>query len=113
VGRSDETNPRPSVNFPGLSIVTRTAAAAEIDAAYRWYERERPGLGEEFLAAVNDLVGVIAEHPQRFQATHRDLRRALLRRFPYSIFYRLVPDHIVVVACFHSKRNPTRWRARR
>ncbi len=113
MGRSVETSPRSSVNPSRLSIVTRPAAAAEIEAAYLWYERERQGLGEEFLEAVNYFVGVIAEHPQRFPVVHRDLRRALLRRFPYSILYRLVAGHIVVVACFHSKRRPTTWRARR
>lgn len=73
-------------NQPSLPVVIRSAAAAEIGSAYRWYERERFGLGEEFLEAVNNMKAVIAAHPDRFPVIHRDIRRAVLRRFPYSIF---------------------------
>ncbi|HEV7472566.1 MAG TPA: type II toxin-antitoxin system RelE/ParE family toxin [Pyrinomonadaceae bacterium] len=96
-----------------LPIVTRPKAAAEIDAAYRWYERERRGLGEEFLVALTQAVAVIAGNPERFPIVHRDTRRVLLSRFPYSICYRLKRGHVVVVACFHSKRNPEEWKSRR
>ena len=95
-----------------LSVVTRPAAAAEIETAYRWYEKERAGLGFEFLEAVDKLVRTIAENPERFPVIRRDVRRALLRRFPYSIFYSIVSGHIVVIACFHGKRNPKVWRGR-
>jgi plasmid stabilization system protein ParE len=95
-----------------LSVVTRPAAAAEIETAYRWYENERAGLGSEFLEAVDKLVRTIAENPERFAVIRKDVRRAVLRRFPYSIFYRIVSGYIVVIACFHGKRNPKVWRGR-
>jgi plasmid stabilization system protein ParE len=96
-----------------LPVVTRPAAAAEIETAYRWYENEREGLGSEFLEAVEKIVKGIAENPERFSVIRRDVRRAVLRRFPYSIFYRIVAGHVVVIACFHGKRNPKVWRSRR
>jgi hypothetical protein len=70
-----------------LPIVARPVAAAEIESAYKWYERQRIGLGEEFLQAANHLISVIAEHSDRFPIVHGDIRRALLRRFltEYSI----------------------------
>ena len=95
-----------------LPVATRPAAAAEIDAAYRWYEKKREGLGSEFLEAVDKMVNAIAENPERFPTIRKDIRRALLRRFPYSIFYRVVSGHVVVIACFHGKRNPRVWRLR-
>ncbi|PYS55032.1 MAG: hypothetical protein DMG13_05545 [Acidobacteria bacterium] len=88
-----------------LPLVTRPAAAAEIETAYRWYEKEREGLGSEFLEAVEKMVKAIAEDPERFPAIRKDIRRAVLRRFPYSIFYRIVSGHVVVIACFHGKRK--------
>ena len=100
------------MNPTNLPVVTRASAAAEIEAAYRWYERERLGLGDEFLQAVNDRVATIAEHPERFPVIHRDIRRALLSRFPYGILYRMKAKHVIVVACFHSKRNPKEWQSR-
>jgi plasmid stabilization system protein ParE len=96
-----------------LPVVTRPAAAAEIETAYRWYEKEREGLGSEFLEAVEKMVKAIAENPERFPTIRKDIRRAVLRRFPYSIFYRIVSGHVVVIACFHGKRNPRVWRLRK
>jgi plasmid stabilization system protein ParE len=83
-----------------------------MEEAYRWYEHERAGLGEEFLEAVRSLVAAIAEHPERFPVIHRQSRRALMRRFPYGIFYRVESSMIVLVACFHSRRNPRIWQSR-
>jgi plasmid stabilization system protein ParE len=96
-----------------LPIVTRPRAAREFETAHRWYESQRQGLGDEFLDAAHELVSVIAEHSERFPIVHRDVRRAVLRRFPYSIFYRIKKGHLIVVACFHSKRNPAAWINRR
>ena len=96
-----------------MEIIVRPAAAADIDEAFVWYERQRPGLGEEFLAAVQATRESIAAHPAMYPVIHRDTRRALLHRFPYGIFYRVYQEAIVVVACMHAKRDPARWRSRR
>jgi hypothetical protein len=61
-----------------LSLVTRPAAAAEIDSAYRWYEKEREGLGSQFLDAVEKIVQTIAENAERFPALRKDIRRTVL-----------------------------------
>jgi hypothetical protein len=55
----------------------------------------------------------VTENPERFPIIRTDIRRALLHRFPYSILYRIVAGHVVVIACFHGKRNPKVWRSRR
>lgn len=55
----------------------------------------------------------IADHPAGYPAIHRDTRRGLVRRFPYAVFYRVVGEQVVVVACMHARRNPNRWRGRR
>ena len=94
------------------ALTLRPAAAAEVEDAYSWYEEKHPGLGEEFLLALRAVLEDIRENPQRYPVLHRDIRRALLRRFPYGVHYRLLPGRIVVVACFHSHRDPRRWRSR-
>jgi hypothetical protein len=73
---------------------------------------KRSGLGSEFLEAIDKMVKGIAENPERFPIVRKGIRRAVLPRFPYSIFYRIVSGHIVVIACFHGKRNPKVWRSR-
>lgn len=63
-----------------MQLVVRPAAAADIEAVFLWYERQRAGLGGEFLAAAQLLIDVIAKHPHRYAVIRRDTRRALMRR---------------------------------
>ncbi len=62
------------------------------------------------------LVGValahIEDNPQQFPVVHRDKRRALLKRFPYGLYFRIESTSAVVVGCFHGHRNPTAWKSR-
>jgi toxin ParE1/3/4 len=96
-----------------MRLVTRPAAELDIQDAYDWYESQRPALGEEFLAALTSTRDRILEYPQGFPVVHRTLRRALLpRRFPYSLFYRIDDDTIVIVACLHARRDPRQWQHR-
>ena len=95
-----------------LPVVTRSRAEDEIQAAFRWYEREHEGLGVDFLDTVDRVVAIIADYPEGFPIVHRDIRRAVLKRFPYSVLYRLKADHLIIVGCFHSKRDPKSWQAR-
>ena len=94
-------------------VIVRPAAAADIEDAYQWYESQRSGLGEEFLAALGLLRDRVLEQPDAFVVLHRDTRRALIpRRFPYGLFYRVYGDTIVIVARMHAKRDPRRWQRR-
>ena len=93
-------------------VLFRPAAAAELDEAHRWYERERAGLGDEFLTAAQTLLDRLAENPLGFPLVHRDRRRAVFRRFPYSFIYRVVGDDVFVLACLHGNRDPRMWRSR-
>ena len=90
----------------------RPAAAADVEEAWRWYEARREGLGDEFLEVVQATLEAIRSHPESSPVIHRDIRRRLLKRFPYGLFYRLVQGQVVVVACFHAKRDPRVWRSR-
>lgn len=92
-------------------VVVRRAAAADIEDAYEWYELQRPGLGEEFPAALRSTQSRVLEQPEAYPVFHRGNRRALIpQRFPYGLFYQVHGDTIVVVACMHARRDPWRWR---
>jgi len=80
--------------------------------AREWYDDLRPSLGERFALAVEATIEAIAEHPLQFPAIHCDRRRAGVRRFPYGIFFEVQENRIVVIACFHGRRNPRRWQVR-
>ena len=87
-------------------------AQAETEAATAWYEAQRPGLGVEFLAALDEAIEAVRTHPQAYPVVLRDIRRARLPRFPYSLFYRVHDEQLLVIACFHARRDPRIWRRR-
>lgn len=77
-----------------------------------WYEGQRPGLGHEFRAAVDAAITRIAANPLAYPERYRGARRAVLRRFPYVIWYRAIENLVLVLACVHGKRDPGAVRAR-
>jgi plasmid stabilization system protein ParE len=87
-------------------------AAEELQASVLYYESVRPGLGEELLQAVDATLAQIRRAPLRYPVVHPGIRRSLLRRFPYGIYYRIAVGQIRVIAVFHAKRDPMRWKTR-
>jgi plasmid stabilization system protein ParE len=93
-------------------LVVHSAAEADIAQAALWYGQRAPGLGSELLRAVDVVLAEIARTPERFPVVHHTCRRALLRRFPYGIYFVSTAELIGVVACMHARRNPRRWQER-
>ena len=90
----------------------RPEAADDIAEAYDWYEAERPGLGDKFRAAVVAAEELLALSPTAFPVVYRRLRRLLLRRFPYSVYFTIEETGVVIWACIHQARHQRVWRAR-
>jgi plasmid stabilization system protein ParE len=95
-----------------LSLIYRPAAVVDLNWAYVRYERERKGLGEEFLAEVQVTAQLVLDMPRAYPVIRRETRRALIHRFPYGLFYRLIDETVVIVACFHTSRDPALWARR-
>jgi len=94
------------------SVTIRPEAEADLAEAFAWYEERRVGLGDRFLLSVEAALSTIKRYPESFPVVHRQVRRALLRRFPYGVFYTVADTTIVVLAVFHCGRDPRRWQAR-
>jgi plasmid stabilization system protein ParE len=93
-------------------IFTRTASA-ELIEAQNWYEKEAPGLGRPFRQAVDAMVERMSASPRQFPVIYKNVRRALLRRFPYALMFVIDPDDtLIVISCFHSSRDPAHWQRR-
>lgn len=92
-----------------LPIVFRPKAGIDVGDVYRWYENERRNLGEAFLQAVKAALHRIADFPELFPRTNEGVRRALVERFPFAVFYLAEPDRIVVLAVLHTARDPRIW----
>jgi plasmid stabilization system protein ParE len=94
------------------SAIFTQAARAELIAAQDWYEGEASGLGRRFRQAVDVLAKRMSENPRQFPTVYKNVRRALLRRFPYSLFFVVKDDALIVIACFHASRDPSHWQKR-
>ena len=88
------------------------AARAELIDAQDWYEAEAPGLGRRFRAEIDSVVRRMVDNPQQFPTVFKTLRRARAKKFPYALFFLVEPDALLVVACFHSSRDPRHWQKR-
>ena len=88
-------------------------AEADLSEAFQWYESRVAGLGGEFTRAVRALFVMIDRNPEQFGRVQGEIRRALVRRFPYAIYYVFDPEQISVIACVHTRGHPRRWQSRR
>lgn len=94
-------------------IIVRPEAEAEIQQAFDWYQEQSEGLGLEFLRAIEACLFGIMRNPVAYTiAKVPNVRRALVRRFPYALFYLVDDDAIVVIAVFNVKRQPIDWTKR-
>jgi len=89
-----------------LPVALMPEAADEFKAATDWYEEQSPGLGLTFKQTVLSTFNMIAENPRLFQRVRPNHRRAVVGRFPYSVFFSVETEGIVVAAVFHSSRDP-------
>ena len=86
-----------------------TRALREIGEAQEWYELQSPGLGEEFIAAMELQLKRLEQAPLLYAEVIPSVRRALLPRFPYGLFYAVRGDLVHILAVLHDARNPSLW----
>jgi plasmid stabilization system protein ParE len=95
-----------------LPVAFRREARDEMDEVYGWYQRQREGLGEEFLTEVREVLERIRSNPEHYARRYRNVRRAMTHRFPYGVHYRIDKNRIIVIAVFHSRQDPRKWQRR-
>ncbi len=76
-----------------LPVLFLDEARAEFDAAADWYEAQKPGLGKKFIRNVQDVFDNIAALPRMHQIIYQAVRRAVVKKFPYTVLYVVEPDH--------------------
>ena len=93
-------------------VIFTQAARGELIEAQDWYEGEAAGLGRRFRQAMDALIERMSDHPRQFPTVFKNIRRAPLQRFPYSLFFVVEDDALIVMACFHASRDPSHWQDR-
>jgi toxin ParE1/3/4 len=92
-----------------LPVAFRPEARAELIDAWAWYEEQRPGLGEELEACVEAAIGAAARSPARHQRVYAEVRRVLVKRFPFGVYYIVEDGVLLVLAVAHVRRKPHYW----
>lgn len=87
-------------------LLVRPFAKLDLAEAALWYHEQRSGLGDEFLEEIDGTLKQIKERPESFPVSHKDdIRRALVNRFPYAVFFAVNQQLIAVIAVFHTSRD--------
>ncbi len=95
-----------------IQVEVLAEAAEDLENIARRYESRRVGLGDAFLDAQGQLFERIEENPQQFPIMYKDVRRALMRRFPVATWFRLTGYRGLVIAIIDLRRRPGLWQTR-
>jgi plasmid stabilization system protein ParE len=90
-------------------LIVAPEAEQDLTEAYAWYEDQRVGLGEEFLGCVDACIEALCRTPEMWAEIYESYRRALVRRFPYVVFYEYDEGTVTVYCVFHTSRDPEKW----
>jgi plasmid stabilization system protein ParE len=94
------------------AFVLNPLAEDDLADSRRWYNRQQPGLGDEFLEEAEAAFARIQRSPEVPVPAFQDLRKVLMNRFPYHVIYRVDDDQITVVAVYNARRDPRGWQVR-
>lgn len=93
-------------------ILITPEAELDLEDAFNWYEQQISGLGSEFIRVVDASFSAIQINPFAYPIIHQEVRRKLIRKFPYGLLYVIIDDNISIIGCFHVKRDPQQWEIR-
>lgn len=93
-------------------IIVRRLAERDLEDAEDWYNGQQSDLGTEFRDAITDLFGRLAENPRIYPRVYGDVHRAVLRRFPYLVYFVIDDSEVIVLAVLDSRRDPRIHRER-
>ncbi len=88
-------------------------AEAEHLETVAFYETQRAGLGASYIAEIESFLELVCEAPTRYPVQiDPDIRRVMLRRFPFTVLYRETEDAVLVLAVAHHRHRPSYWLGR-
>ena len=88
-------------------VQVRSRANVDIKDAAAWYEAELDGLGSNFLGEVRAALRGLTHSPHRYAEIAPGVRRVLIRRFPYSVYFRILDYDVIVLAVLHERSSAT------
>ena len=95
-----------------FKLIINPFAEIDMKVAKEWYDFQKELLGDKFIEEAEIVLSRIITNPFQFPETLKDIRKANLNRFPFSIYFTISKSIIIVFAVFHNKRNPVIWKNR-
>jgi plasmid stabilization system protein ParE len=92
-----------------FSVIFRPQAEEDLQRIYQWYESQQRGLGEDFLDILERKLENLLEYPESFGIIHKNIRRIILSKFPYLVFYTVKGNQVIILAVLHAFRDPAIW----
>ncbi len=88
------------------NLIIKEEAKEDIFEAYNWYEDKQTELGERFLNIIDEYFKNISLYPQQYHIEFDNMRKAIVKKFPFIIVFGIENNDVVVFAVFHTKQNP-------
>jgi toxin ParE1/3/4 len=94
------------------SLLLHPEALKEIDDSAKYYHDQSEGLEIKFLDQIESAYLKIQKNPELFPCVDSDIHKYILSKFPFSIFYKIYPNEIIIFSVSHQKRHPDYWKHR-
>ena len=94
------------------NLIINPFAEEDIKESMEWYNLQKEKLGEEFFQEIKKTAFSIKENPFQFEEIKNEIRQAIIKRFPFLMFFYIDGSTINIFAVFHQKRNPRIWKKR-
>jgi plasmid stabilization system protein ParE len=94
-------------------VIVRPFARAEMNQAHLWYAERSSQIATKFTVVLEAALAAIGRDPLHYQIIHNHIRRYNMLPFPYGLYYAVEAEDVVVLSCFHGRRDPAIWRKRR
>jgi len=88
-------------------------AELDLDSIQEWYIKYDQVIFKKFDIEFENCLGHILSNPHQYPVVHNSIRRAILKQFPYSLFFKIIEDRIIILSVIHHKRNPKIWKKRK
>lgn len=95
-----------------MRITFHPEAEVEFNEAVLWYSKQSIGLDIEFVRCIDEAINKINRNPDSFSISYKQLRKTVVKKFPFIILYESLKDEIRIIAVFHTRRNPKNWQKR-
>ena len=93
-------------------LLLRPEARVDLLDAFHWYQKQQAGLGHDFKLCVDNALSKLVKNPSFYKKVHNDIRRVIIKKFPFGIFYVIQENKVIILAVLHARRNPGKWKSR-